>query len=153
MHPTKHGSSREMNPSVDAAFRDTSSMVESSTKGADLKTQRSYIHRGVAQLSRFSNSVAVRGSSQLDCSGSVSSINGNWPVDRLGARYNNPDDSSHHLLARQNLPCKEDQHPGLDHKTVRMKPFFQFPFFYTHHLLIALRPNNATPMTWYHLLT
>lgn len=65
----------------------------------EYKTQRSFKPRETAgQLSRFSNSVAARGSSQLDFSRDTS-VHSNWP-ERLNARFEQQNDaeSSHHLL-------------------------------------------------------
>ncbi|XP_027338056.1 probable serine/threonine-protein kinase At1g09600 [Abrus precatorius] len=84
MHPSKYGSSCNMNlkeedvlTCPDHAFR---------TRNSKLRKQKSYWHGGIAKLSRFSNSVAVRGGSVLDMRGNLS-VNLHWPEDHFGMRY------------------------------------------------------------------
>ncbi|KAJ6348508.1 hypothetical protein OIU76_004890 [Salix suchowensis] len=77
---------------------------------AQLRAQRSFVERGAAQLSRFSNSVAVRGDSQFH-GGSSTNLNLHWPQESFNARYNNLDDSSHGLLGRPKFLNKK---PGLE---------------------------------------
>ncbi|XP_073041569.1 probable serine/threonine-protein kinase At1g09600 isoform X1 [Primulina eburnea] len=62
-----------------------------------------------ARLSRFSNSVAPRGNSQLDISRD-SSARSHWPEHRLNTRYEriNDAESSHHLLERPEFSNKNN---------------------------------------------
>lgn len=118
MHPTNFGSSRNKNINEDRASRAPGLAYVSPSKSAVLRPQRSFIQRGAARLSRFSNSVAVRGNSQFHGS-SATSVNSHWPEEHFDNRYNNLDDSSHHLLGRPNFSQKEKQPSGLDSTTVR----------------------------------
>ena len=78
-----------------------------SRNGAELRTPRSYVHRGAAELSRFSNSVAARSDSWFNSIGETS-MNLQWPEEHINGGYNhlNGGDSSeklewsHHLLQR-----------------------------------------------------
>lgn len=81
---------------------------DSSRNGAD--TQR-YKSQG-AQLSMFSSSVAVRGSSRLDLSRETSA-HPQWREERQNGRYNHLNDaeSSHHLLNRPNSTYKKHGQP------------------------------------------
>ncbi|XP_057470001.1 probable serine/threonine-protein kinase At1g09600 isoform X1 [Actinidia eriantha] len=91
----------------------------SSSNGPTLRTQRSFRPQGLAQMSRFSNSVAVRGSSWFDMSQETSG-NPHWPEERLNARYNQLDDAessvnhewSHHLLEVPKSHKKDEPAPG-----------------------------------------
>ncbi|PON52058.1 Serine/threonine protein kinase [Parasponia andersonii] len=73
----------------------------------NVRTPRSYVNRGAAELSRFSNSVAARSNSWFDGVGETS-MNLHWPEERSNGGYNhlNGGDSSekhewsHHLLQR-----------------------------------------------------
>ena len=95
MHPSAYGSSRNMNE-------------EEALNSAELRKQRSCMHGSASQLSRFSNSVAVRGGSRFDISGD-SSVNSRWPEDHFGARYSNlADGESNQLLGGHNSSHKKD---------------------------------------------
>ncbi|KAF9684939.1 hypothetical protein SADUNF_Sadunf03G0002500 [Salix dunnii] len=111
MHPMNLGSSHNRN--INEAFRDPGQNFISSRQTAELRAQRSFVERGAAQLSRFSNSVAVRGDSQFHGSSSTH-LNLHWPEESFNARYNNLDDSSHGLLGRPNFLNKK---PGLESTT------------------------------------
>ncbi|CAK7357170.1 unnamed protein product [Dovyalis caffra] len=108
MHPTNFGSSRNMN--INDSVRAPDQEFISPRQTAKLRAQRSFVQRGAEQLSRFSNSVAVRGGSQFHGS-SVTNVNSRWPDESFNARYNNLDDSSHSLLGRPNFSHKK---PGLE---------------------------------------
>lgn len=114
-HPTNIGSgSLNVNENAGAPSQ---SFVSPKNIG-DLRTQRSFVQRGAAQLSRFSNSVAVRGISQLD-NGSATTANPHWPEDRFDPRYTHLDDSSHHLLSRPKFSNKEGRPSGLESARVK----------------------------------
>ncbi|KAJ6416249.1 hypothetical protein OIU84_004954 [Salix udensis] len=108
VHPMNLGSSHKIN--INEAFRDPGHDFISSRKTAELRAQRSFVERGAAQLSRFSNSVAVRGGSQFH-GGSSTNLNLRWPEESFNARYNNLDDSSHGLLGRPKFLNKK---PGVE---------------------------------------
>lgn len=115
MHSTALGSSRNMNGNHGDNLRG-SSVGE---KGAELRKQRSYMQHGAGQLSRYSNSVAVRGGSRFGCGGD-SSANSNWPEECFNVSYNpfNGGESSekhewsHHLLDRPKSSYKIDDQPS-----------------------------------------
>ncbi|EEF35922.1 Serine/threonine-protein kinase cdk9, putative [Ricinus communis] len=113
MHPTNHGSSRGMTANETEALRTSGQAFSSPKKTEELTTQRSFTQWGAAQLSRFSNSVAVRGSSNSD-SGSETTANSHWPEDRFNPQHNHLDDSSHHLLDRPKFSDKECRPAGLE---------------------------------------
>ncbi|KAI8555044.1 hypothetical protein RHMOL_Rhmol05G0143700 [Rhododendron molle] len=87
--------------------------------GPVLRTQKSFRSQGLGQFSRFSNSVAVRGSSRFDMSRETSG-NPHWLEERLHGGYNELDDAgssvghdwSHHLLEVPKSYKKEEQAPG-----------------------------------------
>ncbi|XP_034891319.1 probable serine/threonine-protein kinase At1g09600 isoform X2 [Populus alba] len=108
MHPTNFGSSRNMNIN-DAALRAPSQDFISPRQTAELSAQGSFIQRE-AVLSRFSNSVAVRGDSHFQGCSSTN-VNSHWPEESFNVRYNNLDDSSHSLLGGPNFSHKK---PGLE---------------------------------------
>lgn len=108
MHPTNFGSSRNMNIN-DAALRAPSQDFISPRQTAELSAQRSFVQRE-AVLSRFSNSVAVRGDSHFQGCSSTN-MNSHWPEESFNVRYNNLDDSSHSLLGGPNFSHKK---PGLE---------------------------------------
>ncbi|KAJ7967977.1 Serine/threonine protein kinase [Quillaja saponaria] len=129
IHPSAFGSTRNMNLNEDGPDR-----VGSSRNETELRKQRSYIHHGATELSRFSNSVAVRGGSRFDIGGH-SSVNPHWPEERFSSRYNHLADGdssekhewSHHLLERPKSSHKEDRQlsekeavPGYTHKDRRI---------------------------------
>ncbi|XP_011028375.1 PREDICTED: probable serine/threonine-protein kinase At1g09600 isoform X1 [Populus euphratica] len=110
MHPTNFGSSRNMNIN-DAVLRAPGQDFISPRQTAELSAQRSFVQRE-AVLSRFSNSVAVRGDSHFQGCSSTN-VNSHWPEESFNARYNNLDDSSHSLLGGPNFSHKK---PGLESK-------------------------------------
>ncbi|CAL5340795.1 unnamed protein product [Camellia sinensis] len=82
----------------------------SSKNGLVSGTQKSFIPQGLGQFSKFSNSVAARGSSRFDMS---RERNGNphWPEQRLNGRYNPIDDAGSSV--NHGWPQKKDgQGPG-----------------------------------------
>ncbi|GAV63286.1 Pkinase domain-containing protein [Cephalotus follicularis] len=111
MHPTTNGSSRIMTPNENDALRSPGRSFVSPRKPAELRSQRSFVNLGAAQLSRFSNSIAVRGASHLDSCGEAS-WNEHWPGDRVSARYGQSSEKhewSHQLLDRRKPSQKEDE--------------------------------------------
>ncbi|XP_038681663.1 probable serine/threonine-protein kinase At1g09600 isoform X2 [Tripterygium wilfordii] len=71
-------------------------------------SHRALVHQGAAQLSRFSNSVGVGGSSHLDCSNTGINRNHRWPVnDSMSSEKH---DWSNHLLDRSYRKDHEQQH-------------------------------------------
>ncbi|KAJ4846932.1 hypothetical protein Tsubulata_010334 [Turnera subulata] len=74
---------------------------------SELRTQRSFLNRGASELSRFSNSVAVRGGAQFHGSG-ITSVNSHWPAEPYQVGYNNLHDSTHQLLGGPQFPQKEE---------------------------------------------
>lgn len=124
MQPTALGSSRYMNGSQGDNLRGSSV----GAKGAELRKQRSFMQHGAGQLSRYSNSVAVRGGSRFGCGGE-SSANSHWPEECFNVSYNhfNGGDSSekhewsHHLLDRPKSSYKidDDQSAGKESTMVK----------------------------------
>ncbi|KAL3598029.1 hypothetical protein D5086_005947 [Populus alba] len=112
VHPMNLGSSHNMN--INETFRAPGQDFISSRQAAELRAQRSFNERGAVQLSRFSNSVAVRGDSQFHGSSSTN-LNSHWPEGSFNARYNSLDDSSHGQSDRPNFSNKK---PGLDSTTL-----------------------------------
>ncbi|KAI5356387.1 hypothetical protein L3X38_009282 [Prunus dulcis] len=103
MHPSAFGSLRNMSQSGQ------------SRNGAE----KSYMYRGAAQSSRFSNSASVRSDSRYD--GVVeASANPHWPEERINARYSHLDngdssakhDWSHNFLDRPKSSHKKDEQPS-----------------------------------------
>ncbi|XP_021824542.1 probable serine/threonine-protein kinase At1g09600 isoform X1 [Prunus avium] len=103
MHPSAFGSSRNMSQSGQ------------SRNGVE----KSYMYRGAAQSSRFSNSASVRSDSRYD--GVVeASANPHWPEERINARYSHLDngdssakhDWSHNFLDRPKSSHKKDEQPS-----------------------------------------
>ncbi|XP_022945343.1 probable serine/threonine-protein kinase At1g09600 [Cucurbita moschata] len=114
--PNASSSSRNMNRSRG----DTPGGFSVGEKGAELRKQRSYMHHGSGQLSRYSNSVAGQGSLQFGCGGESSS-NSRWPEECFNVSYNhiNGGESSekhewsHHLLESPKSSYKiDDQSSG-----------------------------------------
>lgn len=89
----------------EAEPRSISQEYSSGHSGGALRTQRFYKPQGrAAQLSRFSNSVAVHGSSHLDQSRSEST-HSQWRMEQLNSKYN----ASHSLLGLSSSLCKKDE--------------------------------------------
>nr|ABE91953.2 Protein kinase-like [Medicago truncatula] len=108
MHPSAYGSSRDMNLKEEAALPGPDRVFTS--RKIELRKQNSYWHGSTAQLSRFSNSVAIRGDSQLDMSGDCS-LNSQWLEDQFDMRYSHLDDGeSNQLLDGTKHSRKKDFH-------------------------------------------
>ncbi|XP_020221596.1 probable serine/threonine-protein kinase At1g09600 [Cajanus cajan] len=122
MHPSVYGSSRNMNSKEgdvpDQDFR---------SRKSELRKQNSFWHGSTAKVSRFTNSVAVRGDSRLDMSGDRS-VNSQWSEDHFGMRYNHlADGESNQLLNGPKSSPKKDFHStgkdrtkGYSNKNARM---------------------------------
>lgn len=108
MHPSAYGSSRNMNSKDEDVLISHDHLLRS--RNPKLSKQKSCRHGTSAQLSRFSNSMAVRGDSQLDMSGH-SSVNLEWSEDYFNMRYSQADNESNHLLDRRKSTRKKDVNP------------------------------------------
>ncbi|KAI6678883.1 hypothetical protein NL676_039679 [Syzygium grande] len=105
--PSLDGSTQIGNANEGEALIVPDQELDSSSGGAELTRQRSFIHRRASQLSRFSNSVAVGDDTHLDCSRKTGA-NAQWRDEAIVARCNHLDggessrkhDWSHHLLHR-----------------------------------------------------
>lgn len=105
---------------------DSQQSLASLKNGPVLRTQKSFRSQGLGQFSRFSNSVAVRGSSRFDMSRETSG-NPHWPEERLHGRYNELDDAgssvghdwSHHLLEVPKSYKKDELAPGKESTRVQ----------------------------------
>jgi len=108
MHPRAYGSSRNMNLKEEAALSGPDRVFTS--RKFELRKQNSYWHGSTAQLSRFSNSVAIRGNSRLDMSGDRN-LNLQWLEDQFDTRYGHLDDGeSNQLLDGTKHSRKKDFH-------------------------------------------
>ena len=108
MHPSAYGSSRNMNLKEEAALSGPDRVFTS--RKIELRKQNSYWHGSTAQLSSFSNSVAIRGDSRLDMSGDCS-LNSQWLEDQFDTRYGHLDDGeSNQLLDGTKHSRKKDFH-------------------------------------------
>ncbi|XP_022725567.1 probable serine/threonine-protein kinase At1g09600 isoform X2 [Durio zibethinus] len=123
MHPSNFGSSRNMKSNEIESTKATARTFGSPRKAEELRTQTTYVHRGAVELSRFSNSVAVRGSSRFDMT-KGNSINPHWPEERFNTGYNHLDnaESSHHLLDRAKTSHVKDEQPSSKESTVGYFP-------------------------------
>ncbi|XWS40414.1 hypothetical protein CRYUN_Cryun18bG0139100 [Craigia yunnanensis] len=126
-HPNSFGSSRNMkaNESMKASAR----AFGSPRKPEEFRTQTIFVHCGAVELSRFSNSVAVRGSSRFDMT-KENNISPHWLEERFNARYNHLDNAessekhewSHHLLDRPKTSNVKDEQPPSKESTVGYVP-------------------------------
>ncbi|WRX14326.1 Protein kinase domain - like 10 [Theobroma cacao] len=129
MHPNNFGSSRNMKAHEIESMKASARAFGSPRKPEELRTQTTYVHRGAVELSRFSNSVAVRGSSRFAMT-KETSINPHWPEERFTARYNHMDNAepsekhewSHHLLDRPKTSHEKDEQPSSKETTVGYVP-------------------------------
>lgn len=80
------------------------------SRNSELRKQNSYWHGSTAKLSRFSNSVAVRGDSRFDMSGDCS-LNSQWQEDHFDMRYSHlANGESSQLLDGTKHSRKEEFH-------------------------------------------
>ncbi|XVE94211.1 hypothetical protein REPUB_Repub01dG0262400 [Reevesia pubescens] len=125
MHPSNFGSSRNMKENEIESMKASARAFISPRNHEELRTQTTYVHRGAVELSRFSNSVSVRGSSRFDMT-KQNTINSHWPEDRFTDRYNHLDNAgsserlewSRHLLDRPKTSDVKDDHPSSKESTV-----------------------------------
>ncbi|CAK8530121.1 unnamed protein product [Lathyrus sativus] len=109
MHQGAYGSSCNMNLKEEIVVAAPDRVFTS--KNSKLRKQNSYRQgSSTAQLSRFSNSVAVRGESQLDMS-KDSSLNSQWQEDHFDLRYSDlTDGESNQMLDETKYLRKKDFH-------------------------------------------
>ncbi|XP_038892545.1 probable serine/threonine-protein kinase At1g09600 isoform X1 [Benincasa hispida] len=130
MQPTALGSSRNTNGNQGDNLGGSSV----GAKGAELRKQRSFMQHGSGQLSRYSNSVAVRGGSRFGCGGE-SSVNSHWPEECFNVSYNHFNGSessekhewSHHLLDRPKSSYKIDNQSSGKESTMVKYPVSYAP--------------------------
>ncbi|XWS55340.1 hypothetical protein CRYUN_Cryun10bG0166500 [Craigia yunnanensis] len=129
MHRNSFGSSRNMKANEIEYMKASARAFGSPRKPEELRTQTTYVHHGAVELSRFSNSVAVRGSSRFDMT-KENIINPHWPEERFNARYNHLDNAessekhewSHHLLDRPKTSHVKDEQLPSEESTVGYVP-------------------------------
>ncbi|XP_031287561.1 probable serine/threonine-protein kinase At1g09600 [Pistacia vera] len=80
-------------------------------RDADLGNPRSYMHPSASRLSRFSNSVAVRGRSQLDCS-TESRVNTKWGNDSGKHDWSTLRDMSRSTYKKDEQPSGKESSVG-----------------------------------------
>lgn len=108
MHPGAYGSSCNMNLKEEIVLAAPDRVFTS--KNSKLRKQNSSWQGSTAQLSRFSNSVAVRGDSQLDMSKDCS-LNSQWQEDHFDLRYSHlTDGESNQMLDETKYLRKKDFH-------------------------------------------
>ncbi|GAU20143.1 hypothetical protein TSUD_352050 [Trifolium subterraneum] len=108
MHPSAYGSSRNMNLKEEVVITGPDRVFTS--RNSEMRKQNSYWHGRAAQLSRFSNSLAVRGDSRLDMGGDRN-LNSQWLEDHFDTRSNHlPDGESNQLLDGTKHSHKKDFH-------------------------------------------
>ncbi|CAJ2649262.1 unnamed protein product [Trifolium pratense] len=108
MHPSAYGSSRNMNLKEEVVLTGPDRVFTS--RNSELRKQNSYWHGRTAQLSRFSNSLAVRGDSRFDMGGDRN-LNSQWLEDQFDMRSSHlPDGESNHLLDGTKHSRKKDFH-------------------------------------------
>ncbi|KAK7411998.1 hypothetical protein VNO78_03443 [Psophocarpus tetragonolobus] len=108
MHPSVYGSSLNMKLKEEDVLTCQDNDFRSRKSG--LRKQKSYWHSRRAKLSRFSNSVAVRGDSLLDMSGE-SGVNSQWLEDQFGVRDSNLADGESNQLLDGHKSSQKDFHP------------------------------------------
>lgn len=118
MHPVKFESSRNKKTTEIESMKASARAFGFPRKPEELKTQ-TCVHRGAVELSRFSNSIAVRGSSRFDMT-KENNINPQWPEEHFNSGYNHLDnaessekhDLSHGLLDRPKASNVKDEQPS-----------------------------------------
>ncbi|XVE67500.1 hypothetical protein DITRI_Ditri08aG0166100 [Diplodiscus trichospermus] len=129
MHTNSFGCPQNMKANEIESMKASARAFGSPRKPEELRTQTTYVHRGAVELSRFSNSVAVRGSSRFDMT-KGNGINPHWPEERFNARYNHLDNAQfsekhewyHHLLDRPKASLVKDELPPSKESTVGYVP-------------------------------
>jgi hypothetical protein len=111
MHPTTFGSSRNMNVNEHEAVTVHGQAFSRPENGKGYRSPRPHIPG--TEFSRFSNSVAIRGSKET-------TVDSHWPEEHFNARYNHLDNGeatdkhqwSQHLLDRPKSSYKKDEQPN-----------------------------------------
>lgn len=124
MHPSSFGFSQNTKANEIESMKASTRAFGSPRKPEELRRQTTYVHHGAVELSRFSNSVADRGSSRFDMT-KKNSINPHWPEERFNARYNHMDNGgssekhewSHNLLDKPKTSHVKDEQPPSEEST------------------------------------
>lgn len=114
--PANFGSSLCMKANEIESVKASARAFGSPRNTEESRTQTVNAHRGVVELSRFSNSVAASGSSRFDMT-KENTINPHWPEKRLGNSCNHQDNSgsskerelSHQLRDRPKVSLVMDE--------------------------------------------
>ncbi|KAE8724793.1 putative serine/threonine-protein kinase [Hibiscus syriacus] len=105
MQPSRFGSSRNKKTNEIESMKALAQGFGSPRKLEELRSETLHVHRATLELSRFSNSIAVRGSSRFDMT-KENNINPHWPEEHFNAGYNllgNAESSEKHELSRHLL--------------------------------------------------
>ncbi|KAK8522398.1 hypothetical protein V6N13_115367 [Hibiscus sabdariffa] len=116
MFPSRFGSSGNKKTNGIESMKASTQAFGSPRKPEELRSQATRVHRGTLELSRFSNSIVVRGSSRFDMT-KENNINPHWPEEHFNAGYNHLDNAessekhelSHHLLDRPKASNVKDE--------------------------------------------
>ncbi|KAL4318737.1 hypothetical protein GQ457_18G020610 [Hibiscus cannabinus] len=119
MHPSRLGSSRNKKTNEIESTTASAQAFGSPRKPEEFRSQTTHVRRATLELSRYSNSIAVRGSSQFDMT-KENNINPHWPQEQCNAGYNHVDsvessekhELSHHLLNRPKGSNVKDEQPS-----------------------------------------
>lgn len=111
MHPTTFGSSRKMNVNEQEALTVPGQALSRPENGTGFRSPIPHIPG--TEFSRFSNSVAIRGSEEM-------TADSHWPEDNFNARSNHLDNGeapdkhqwSQHLLDRPKSSYKKEEQPS-----------------------------------------
>ncbi|XP_039058192.1 probable serine/threonine-protein kinase At1g09600 [Hibiscus syriacus] len=125
MQPSRFGSSRNKKTNEIESMKASAQAFGTPRKLEELRSETTHVHRATLELSRFSNSIAVRGSSRFDMT-KENSINPHWPEEHFNAGYNllgNAESSekhelSHHLLNRPKGSNVKDEQPSYKESAV-----------------------------------
>ncbi|XP_039045036.1 probable serine/threonine-protein kinase At1g09600 isoform X1 [Hibiscus syriacus] len=125
LHPSRFGSSRNRKTNEIESMKASTRAFSSPRKPEELRSQATYVHRGTLELSRFSNSIAVRGCPRFDMT-KENNINPHWPEEHFNAGYNHLDivkssekhELSHRLLDRPKASNVKDEQQFSKESTV-----------------------------------
>ncbi|XP_039006401.1 probable serine/threonine-protein kinase At1g09600 [Hibiscus syriacus] len=114
--PSRFGSSRNKKTNEIESMKASTRAFSSPRKPEELRSQATSVHRGTLELSRFSNSIAVRGCPRFDMT-KENNINPHWPEEHFNAGYNHLDivessekhELSHRLLDRPKASNVKDE--------------------------------------------
>lgn len=143
IHPSALGYAQNMDVTEDE-------VQMGSARGSNSRIHKSYSHRGASQLSMFSGSVAVRGSSRFD-NDRENGVNRHWPEERCngrcielsGAESSEKQQLSHHLLERPKSSHKKDEQLPEKEPSMMVKKFSKIlidasvPNSFSNHVLIS----------------